>query len=121
MGSETARGTVGHDQPLFPTPPLTEKALRDALSGIDPAESVRFDAEFHRASHEALRTGSAVPLHTCLFRWAVFVELRSCRRRADRLRELEGIVGGASDADAARDAAKEAAQMIGEAAQRVGR
>ncbi|MFD3685253.1 hypothetical protein ACFWTE_10595 [Nocardiopsis sp. NPDC058631] len=100
---------------------MTEQALRVAVSRLDLAEAVRFDAEFHQVWQEAVQTDSTVPMHTFLFRWAVFVELRRYPRRADRLRELEEIVGRAADVDAARDAAKEISQMLGEATLRVRR
>ncbi|WP_150255971.1 hypothetical protein [Nocardiopsis deserti] len=119
MSSNVAREFTADEEPLFPMPPLTEQALRVAVSRLDLAASVRFDSEFHQVWQEAVQTDSTVPMHTFLFRWGVFVELRRYPRRAERLLELERAVSEADSADEARIAAGEISQMLGEATRRV--
>src|SRR3954449_13606192 len=104
------------DDPLFPMPPLTEQALRVAVSAVDLAAAVRFENEFHAAWQEAVQTDSTVPMHTFLHRWAVFVALRRVPARARRLRELEQAIADADTLDAARPAAAEIAAMLDKAA-----
>ena len=107
------------DEPLFPMPPLTEQALRVAVSRLDPAAAVRFETEFHAAWQEAVQTDSTVPMHTFLHRWAVFVALHRYPARSARLHELERAVAGAGTRDAARAAAAEVGALLDVASREV--
>ena len=111
--------SVGNDgEPLFPMPPSTEQALRVAVMSLDPAAAVRFETEFHAAWQEAVQTDSAVPMHTFLHRWGVFVALRRHPERAARLAELERTVAQSGPSEA-REAAAEVASLLDEAAHEV--
>ncbi|MFI0742215.1 hypothetical protein ACH4PU_29710 [Streptomyces sp. NPDC021100] len=104
------------DEPLFPMPPLTEAALRVAVTRVDLSAAVRFEQEFHAAWQEAVQTDSTVPMHTFLHRWGVFVALRRIPTRAARLDELERAVGRAATLEEARAASSEIAALLDEAA-----
>lgn len=103
------------NEALFPRPPLSEQALRVAVSRLDLAAAVRFETEFHEVWQEAVQTNSTVPMHTFLHRWGVFVELRRYPERAQRLRELEAAVAQADTRDAARSASAEIGDLLDEA------
>lgn len=60
-------------------------------------------------------------MHTFLYRWGVFVELRRFPRRAARLHDLERAVGEAEGLVEARKSAGEIAMMIDEATRKVQR
>jgi hypothetical protein len=100
------------DEPLIPMPPLTEQALRTAVSTLDLAAAVRFENEFHAAWQEAVQMDSTVPMHTFLHRWGVFVALRRNPARAARLEELEHEVALAETIEAAREAAAEITALL---------
>ncbi len=110
----------GPDEPWFPMPPLTEAALRVAVTKLDLAAAVRFEQEFHAAWQEAVQTDSTVPMHTFLHRWGVFVALRRRPARAARLAELERAVAEASTREEAIARSSEIAVMLDEAAREVG-
>ncbi|MCD9141707.1 DUF6247 family protein [Streptomyces albireticuli] len=107
------------DEPLFPMPPLTEAALRVAVTTLDLSSAVRFEREFHAAWQEAVQTDSTVPMHTFLHRWGVFVALRRHPARAARLAELERAVARAGDREEARALSSEIAALLDEAAREV--
>ena len=100
------------DEPLFPMPPVTEEALRVAVRRLDPAEAVRFEREFHSAWQEAVQTDSTVPMHTFLFRWAVFVALHRFPARSARFRDMERAVGTAEMEDERRAASAEINRLL---------
>lgn len=108
----TQASSPADDEPLFPMPPVTEQALRVAVSRLDLAAAVRFETEFHAAWQEAVQIDSTVPMHTFLHRWAVFVALRRYPDRARRLHDLERTVAGAADSTTARHAAAEIADLL---------
>ena len=108
------------DTPLFPMPPVTEQALRVAVTSLDPVEAVRFELEFHAAWQEAVQTDSTVPMHTFLHRWAVFVALRRIPARPERLRELEEAGARAVTVEEARAAGAGISKLPAEAAREVG-
>ncbi|MBB4935349.1 GrpB-like predicted nucleotidyltransferase (UPF0157 family) [Lipingzhangella halophila] len=107
------------DEPLIPMPPLTEQALRTAVTRLDVASAARFETEFHAAWQEAVQSDSTVPLHTFLHRWGEFVALRRFPRRAARLAELERTFAEATDRETARAAASEIATLLDEAGREV--
>jgi hypothetical protein len=107
------------DGPLIPMPPLTEQALRTAVSTLDLAAAVRFETEFHAAWQEAVQMDSTVPMHTFLHRWGVFVALRRYPRRAARLEALEREVSEARTIEEARAASAEIAELLDEARREV--
>lgn len=107
------------DAALFPMPPLTEAALRVAVSSLDLVAAVRFDREFHSAWQEAVQTDSTVPMHTFLHRWGVFVALRRHPARATRLSELERTVAQAETRDEAFAASSEIAELLDSATREV--
>ncbi|MEV0278345.1 hypothetical protein AB0I22_18460 [Streptomyces sp. NPDC050610] len=100
-------------------PPLTEAALRVAVTKVDLTAAVRFEQEFHAAWQEAVQTDCTVPMHTFLYRWGMFVALRRYPSRAARLDELERAVGRATDREEARASSAELAALLGEAASEV--
>ncbi|MFI0910620.1 hypothetical protein [Streptomyces abikoensis] len=107
------------DEPLIPMPPLTEAALRVAVTRLDLSAAIRFEHEFHAAWQEAVQTDSTVPMHTFLYRWGVFVALRRFPGRAARLAELEAAVAEATTRDEARAKSSEIAALLDEAAREV--
>lgn len=106
-------------EPLIPMPELTEQTLRTAVSTLDLAAAVRFEAEFHAAWQEAVQMDSTVPMHTFLHRWGVFVALRRFPRRAARLDELEREATRAETIESARAAAAGITELLDEARREV--
>ena len=106
---------TGETEPRFPMPARTEMPLRVAVRSLDLVAAIRYEDEFHAAWQEAVQTDSTIPLHTFLYRWAVFVELRRYPARAARLAELERTMARAEDAAGAREAASEIAALLDEA------
>lgn len=108
----TQASPPANGEPLFAMPPATERALRAAVTRLDPTEAIRFENEFRAARQEAARLDDTVPMHIFLYRWAVFVELRRHPDRARRLHDLEKAVAESDDSAAARQAAAKIADLL---------
>jgi hypothetical protein len=119
MSSQPIEQPYAADGPLIPMPPLTEQALRTAVTTLDLAAAVRFETEFHAAWQEAVQMDSTVPMHTFLHRWGVFVALRRYPRRAALLDQLEREVARAETIEVARAAAAGIAELLDEARREV--
>jgi hypothetical protein len=108
-------------EPLFAQPATTEAALRAAVNRLHAPSGALFDQEFRAAWEEAIQTGSVVPMHVFLHRWAVWVCIERHPAEAARQHELERIVGSTDDVQARRAAATEITALLTWAQQELAR
>lgn len=102
-------------EPLFAQPATTEAALRAAVTRLHARSGAQFEQEFRAAWEEAIQTGSVVPMHVFLHRWAVWVSIERHPNRATRLRELEHTVGSSDELGARRAASAEITAILTQA------
>jgi hypothetical protein len=107
----TAQHAEWDDRPLIPMPPLKIRALREAVAVLSPT----YLPDFQREEDEALDwvaehlQPNAVRLF--LRKWAVFVAIERRPALAQRLRDLERVVGQSHDLDEIRAAGSEISRL----------
>ncbi|AFR10304.1 MULTISPECIES: hypothetical protein [Nocardiopsis] len=109
-------------EPLRSKPPvgdLEDSVLRAAVLRVAPDALTTFDTQQHHVRDLCSRNGDPAPVRMFLRRWGMFVELRSCPRRAARLARLELAVSEATDIETARAAAQEIALILDGATRRL--
>ena len=102
------------------TPPVARElshgddgfVLRAAVRRVAPDVLGTFDIQHRHVRDLSSRNGDPVPVRMFLRRWGMFVELRSCPRRAARLAHLEVAAAEATDTESARAAAQEIARIL---------
>lgn len=92
--------------------PTNAFALRAAVRRVAPDALTTFDIQYRYVHDLGSRNGDPDRERMFLRRWGVFVELRSCPRRAARLARLEMAAAEATDTETARAAAQEIARIL---------
>ncbi|MBT2386883.1 hypothetical protein [Streptomyces sp. ISL-11] len=90
-----------------------------AVTSLGSTAADRFEREIRAARQEAEKADNAVPVHTFLHRWGVYVALHRHPDRAARLSALEKAVGEAVSRAEARAGSAGTAALLDEAAREV--